>query len=394
VAGVAKVYGAEGALVPTGALLTAFTRLGLDFSQDPALKERRCVPATWCFPANGEQKLQKLFALFEHGPSAGVVDVSELLLQLGLLHSPLGWPSLQELLDVRTSLEKVMPAGASWPDFFITQEQLAAVPLFADPSGEEAKFAARYAAQTADSPSLFPRARAQLAWLGRLLARFPAKGQRQQSFEMELAWYNYLTRQQEDAQRNAELVDDTKSTGSTSPRVSDGLTPLLTPAQPDTPMFHSGSDAEGDAPGPPPLPPRPQTPRGLPELPPGSLSVRQLLASLCLGGEASEGITRACAVLGPKAGATAAIPLPTLHALLLQSGCRPSTPPVTGDGQPACPSIRQLCDALEVKESAKLTAAEFLAHGATQGLMARYGLARRHRRAEIGELYPADMAAS
>merc|ERR1712178_191940 len=80
------------------------------------------VPSSWR-PCDIE-RLQNLCILFEHQSRSGVIDAVEFLLSIGLHHSPIGWPSLQTLQEIRSMLESEVPQGCSWPDFFITEEQL------------------------------------------------------------------------------------------------------------------------------------------------------------------------------------------------------------------------------------------------------------------------------
>merc|ERR1712110_37970 len=89
----------------------------------------------------------------------------------------------------------------------------------------------------------------------------------------------------------------------------------LSPLAPDTPGVGLAGDHISDAVPSAPKPQkkiiRPTAPSRLPELPAGSLSVRQFLTYLCLGTSAEDGLARSAAILGPREGA--ALSLGDLH---------------------------------------------------------------------------------
>lgn len=306
------------------------------------------------------------------------------------MHSPLGWPSLETLLQVRRFLEPHAPAGAAWPDFWISPDELAQSPLFSDPSGTEAAFAEKFRPSTASAPAAFDRSQEQLLWVGRVLQRFVAPLRQWQAWELEASWHDYQVRTTEEAERCAEMLDDGKTSSSNSPRppIDAAMTPLLTPTpQPDTPALGSISlDQSLDAGTPQPLPPRPVAPTGLPKPPAvGAVNVRQLLTYLCQGSAPEDGITRSLAVLCAGDGKTVA-PV-DFHTVLLQIGAR-STPATTeGDGRPCQPALKQLCEELELSTTSAVNTSDLLRNQSLKRWLARTNIDRRHCRAEVEKLF-------
>lgn len=390
ISGVARAIGEGSTLVPVRTVQAVFARVTQDFGGELGCKEPSRVPTSWLHCH--EERLLQFCSLFECAPRGGTVDCVELLLHVGLLHSPLGWPSLEELLTVRTVLERKTPPGAAWPDFYISLEELAALPLFSDPVGKESKFAKQYALQTASTPSAFNRVESQLRWVGQVLQRFPAPPQSLESWSLEAAWHDYLVRGREESERIAEHLNDMRSTSSNSPRSpTDGLGLLISGGSGAGAGPGAGPDDDEDETRPRPLPPRPERPRSLLERPQGSISVRQLLAYLCLGSDAAEGFARALAVLGPFEG-SAAPTAATVQAALLQLGARPLPPGQAGDGRPPLPSRSQICEELGLP--AQAVSGRFpssaLSGPAVAALLERFGLSRRHCRVqdEVDKLFP------
>jgi len=381
-----QAYSPDARVLPSRAAYALFTRL----TQGPVemgTKEAWQVPARW--QSCGPDRLEELCGLFHRPPSDGVVDCVELLLHVGLLHSPAGWPTLDALLEVRKSLEGLKPKDASWPDFWISEEQFAQLPLFADPTGAEEKYAQENKSAAALAPSAFPRAREQLLWVGRVLKSFPAPLQQMQCWEVECAWWDHSTRCSDGAERYTEMLDDTKSESHhsvhNSPR--DGLTGGLL-AGADTAALDQTLSSEMGPPAPKPPPPRPEVPEVPAKSAGADISVRQLLAYFCLGGSPQEGIERALAVLGPAAGKGNAVPLADLHVALLQFGARPTPPSWEGDGRPAYPSLAELSEELGVDPVGCVRAADFVGEARAAALLARFGLGRRHCRAPVEQLFP------
>ncbi|CAE8588683.1 unnamed protein product [Polarella glacialis] len=144
--GLLEVMGnAAAALSPSRRMLPTHVALSILQQLTSATESDRKpvkVPAVW--RSCGINKLRSLVSLFEHPPSTGSVDIVEFLLHIGLLHSPLGWPSINALLEVRKALEAQAPRGCAWPDFYVTADQLAQTTLFADPTGLEESFAKKF----------------------------------------------------------------------------------------------------------------------------------------------------------------------------------------------------------------------------------------------------------
>merc|ERR1712012_1067898 len=141
------------------------------------------------------------------------------------------------------------------------------LPLFADKQGVEAALAEQNAG---NNPKTFDRPHEQLLWVCRVLQRFRAPLRQWQAWQLEASWHDYFVRSSEDAERSAEMLDDTKSTSSISPHPPpNAMSPLLTPPPPpDSPALGGGSgSASLDVAAVRPRPPRPSAPAGLPEPP-------------------------------------------------------------------------------------------------------------------------------
>jgi len=329
--------------------------------------------------------------MFDQPPRSGTIDALEFLISIGLHHSPLGWPSLQTLQEVRAALENEVPPGSSWPDFYITKETLGRLPIFNDPKGLEAELAAKHKWNTTKQPAQFDRCGEQMRWLVEVFGNFLAPLRQQQAYELEVSWWDHQMRIKDEDKVCTKLLDD---------GVSGNSTPIAQVAQPITDtasLTHSPAGTSEDAaPLPPPgPPPRPTTPKGLPAPPKqGAVSVRQLFTYLCLGTSLEDGLSRAMAMLGP-AGSNNTTPVPVVdfHAALLQFGARPTPPSLQGDGQPGLPSLDGFCKELGIDSSARdatLSVKGFLATPQAHRLIhdTRLGLAKKHSRAELEKLFP------
>jgi len=388
--GSAKAFRCTGGVVPSRCLHMTLSRLTQDCGEDLSTKEQVLVPANWSFCELDQ--LQSLCGLFEKDPFPGCVDAVEFMLHMGLLHSPVGWPSLSELLEVRKFLEPLAPSGASWPDFWITPEDIEKAPLFTGRpgNGKEEKFAKQFETATAEEKSLFDRPRAQALWYAKVLRRFPATLRPLQSWELEVSHHDFLVRASEEAERHQEYFDDSKSSASGTPRSGgDGLSSLLPAGQLDASALGNGSS--GDLPderGPKPLPPPPAEPTGLPQCPEGGISVRQLLAYMCLGESPEEGLSRSVAVLGPTPTDGAAVSMSDMHAMLLQLGARPTPSIASGDGMPCLPSLAQMCKEFGVQPSSQLRASDVIGNSKAQAMLSKFGLRQRHCRVQAEKLFP------
>jgi hypothetical protein len=292
-----------GRLLPTQALLALLLRLSQASSTDGVVREQSMVPACWC-PCDVD-RLTALCSLFDHPPRVGSVDCAEFLIHVGLLHSPLGWPSLDVLKQLRRDLEALVPAGCMYPDFWISTEQFEKLPVFPDAADLEGELANKFVPDTAIKPGVFDRCTAQQKWLGRVLRSFPAQLRQWQAYELELSWHKYQVRCQEEDQRNMVLLDDVKSTPSASARQNpDEMASMLAPTglEPDPVMLDQTIQSEIARASAPPPPPRPKTPTGSPDPPAeGGINVRQLLSYLSLGSTPEDGLARAFTILGPAA---------------------------------------------------------------------------------------------
>jgi len=269
------------------------------------------------------------------------------------------------------------------------------LPLFSDTNGQEADLAVKFARETAKKPAAFDRSREQMRWLVEVFRNFMAPIRQQQTFELEIAWYDYQMRIKDEDKVCTKLLDDNISGNSTP-------IPQVTPTAGDAPsLTHSPAGTSEDAaPLPPPGPqPRPITPRGLP-VPPagGAISVRQLLSYLSLGTSLEDGLTRAVALMGPfGANATTPVPLADLHAALLQFGARPTPHSIEGDGRPRHPSYAQFCKEIgadSANPEAAMSVKDFVAStrtGQAKRLCERLGLERRHCRVQVERLFPKNL---
>jgi len=393
VAGSSRALGRNSLILPSQSLLSILLKL----TQAPSVEmpnsvEQAPVPANWR-PCDVE-RLQSLCAMFDQPPRSGAVDAVEFLLGVGLHHSPLGWPTIQTLQEVRSILENEVPAGSTWPDFYITEETLAGLPLFDDPKGLEAELSAKFPWETASKPSPFDRCSEQMRWLVQIFRHFQAPLRQQQAYELEVAWWDNQMRIKDEDKVCNKLLDDTMSGASTP------VAMVVQPVGVDTEYTQSPAGTSEDAaPQPPPgPPPRPRTPVHLPSPPAkGAVSVRQLLSYFCLGTSLEEGLTRALAVLGPSGcNNTTPMPVVELHGMLLQLGARPTPPTLQGDGQPLLPSLDGLCKEIGIDNGGRepmMTLKSFLANAQAQRMCTRLGLRARHCRAEVEKLFPKGLQA-
>ena len=100
------VNNAAAAISPTCRMLPTYTMLGILHqltSADGSDKRTVKAPANWrnC----GRGKLKQLTAALETAHSGSSIDIVDFLLHMCLLHSPLGWPSLSTLMELRKVLE-------------------------------------------------------------------------------------------------------------------------------------------------------------------------------------------------------------------------------------------------------------------------------------------------
>lgn len=400
VASAAHVINPDTREIPTQALLTYLTQL----TQAPAVEDeadtRQRVNVPPCWRGCEKDRLQNLCNLFDYKPKDGLVDCVELLLHLALMYSPLGWPSLETLLEARRALEPVVPPGASWPDFWIPADVFEVLPLFVDMRGLEADLARRFSPNVAEQPSPFSRPTEQLQWIGRLLRRFPAELREMQAWRLEASWHDYQSRCAAQAEWNSQVLDDVKVSPAESPHGPPHLTgtPLISGTPRSVPLLGSTS---GDITPTTPVvrPPRPTEPDGLPERPaPDAINARQLFTYLCVGSSLEDGLTRALSVLGPTAIVGASVPIVDLHAALLQLGARSTPAPVEGDGRPAHPGLTQLLEVLdedgtEHTQSTTMTVQDFLTHPQVAKLISRLHLGKRHTQAQVEKLFPKNLGA-
>eukprot|EP00927_Polykrikos_kofoidii_P049072 TRINITY_DN43201_c0_g1_i1.p1 TRINITY_DN43201_c0_g1~~TRINITY_DN43201_c0_g1_i1.p1 ORF type:complete len:2107 (-),score=524.56 TRINITY_DN43201_c0_g1_i1:44-5974(-) len=391
----AKSIRPGGRILPTQTLVALMQRMTQATAGEDGAREQPQVP--YCWRPCDIERLQNLSNLFDHAPRTATVDCVEFLLHLGLMHNPLGWPSFEALLLLRTEIEAMMPDNVSWPDFWITQEQFETLSLFEDVNGGEAELAQKFKPQTAIPPSAFNRGAAQRRWLGRVLRCFPAPLRRQQAWALEMAWYKYAVRWTEETERNQEMLDDVKSISSASPHqphLGDQSMAALAPGLVDMGLTQDTDTRDGRGPSvtamPP--PPLPGTPTGLPEPPGGdgaAVSVRQLLTYLCQGTSPEDGLARALAVLGPSADRDQAVSAEDFHALLLQHGARPTPASMEGDGRPRHPSVARFCEELGIAAGyTEISTTSFFSNPRSSRLLTRLGLRRRHCRAPIEKLFP------
>merc|ERR1719316_2050410 len=125
-ANAALSFGDSSAALPCSAVYALVQHL-VQISAAKELQEQLHVPEAWL--TVDHETLYKLCHKFDHPGQLGQVDCAEFLLHLGFLHSPLGWPSLDDLQRMRGFLESKMPAGAVWPDFYIEEADFEKMPL-------------------------------------------------------------------------------------------------------------------------------------------------------------------------------------------------------------------------------------------------------------------------
>eukprot|EP00913_Durusdinium_trenchii_P030651 g28706.t1 len=211
------VASAAAAISPSCRVLPNYTLLRILeqlTSADGGDKRTVKVPANWrnC----GEAKLKQMLAAFDHPYSGSCIDLVDFLFHMLLLHSPVGWPSLNTLMEVRRVLEAQAPRGAIWPDFYVPGHVVESLPLFEE-SGEES-FAKKFKPITTLAPNMFDRPGAQLKWVAKVLQRYRAPSGEHEAWSVEVAWYDYRVQRHEDSERLVEMLDDVRSTPTDTPR--------------------------------------------------------------------------------------------------------------------------------------------------------------------------------
>lgn len=390
-AGAARALRPGSLMLPSQSLMAIMLKLTQAPSSCGISVEQPRVPTSWR-PCDME-RLQSLCALFDLPPRSGTIDAVEFLLSIGLHHSPLGWPSLKVLQEVRAALESQCPDGCKYPDFYITEETLASLPIFPDANGAEADLSAKFPWQTTKKPAPFDRCSEQMRWLVEVFRHFKAPIRQKQAYELEISWYEHQMRIKDEDKVCTKLLDDAIS-GSSTP-----IAQATPSAGGDAPsLTHSPAGTSEDAaPLPPPgPPPRPTTPTGLPPEPEsGGISVRQLLTYLCLGSSLEDGLTRLVAMVGPSGStATTLVPMADLHAALLQLGARVTPPSLEGDGRPRHPSLNIFCKDLGVDASnrdAVMSVKDFMTNAQAKRLCTRLDFGRRHCRAQVEKLFPKNL---
>lgn len=396
IANAAVSFGAQAGLVPCSAVYALLQHL-IQMSAAKELQERLYVPVAWA-EACDHETLYKLCQRFDHPGQLGQIDCAEFLLHLGFLHSPVGWPSLDDLQRIRGFLEHKMPAGAKWPDFYIEEKDFEFLPLLQDPDDVEGQLASQYPLETAQAPGRFDRLGQQLLWIGRMLRHFRGKPWQLQSYDLQAAWYDYRVRCREQAMRaaaaekEAELAampEEEQAAGSIEP------SPRPDSEAPGSAEEEPQEDEEAEA-----MPEameevpqiiKPQPPEGvaLPDSP-TQISVRQLLGYLALGNSPSDGLARNLAILGPWQNGDEDIPADQLYAAMHQLGTRP-TPLDEGLGKPWYPSFEQFCEEYglgdgEGEAPTGMSPTKFLAHGRTTSALRRLG--KRFVRTDLEKLFP------
>jgi hypothetical protein len=381
VSNAAFAVSSESRMISSGILINVLQQLCSTADGEKPLK----VPASWS--GSGVTKLRSLVGLFDHPVCSGSVDIVEFLLHIGLLHSPLGWPSMTVLIDVRKSLESLAPPDTAWPDFYVTAEQLQGTPLFADRDKAEANYAKKFKPGSDQEPEQFDRPTMQLSWVVRALNRFLAPHIQHQAWELEAAWFDYKVRRAEEHERYVELFDDLHTSPADTPRTPVDAIPnlLATDQDKDDDAASFGSSANS---GLMPQEPRPDAPTNLPSPPPGSISVRQLLAYLCEAQTPEDGINRALAVLAPTGTANGDVHAAVAHSILLQLGARPIPPPAHGDARPAYPSLQSFCEEIDHKHGGHSLTTDLVNKAELLAMLKSMDIGRRHKRAEVEKLFP------
>jgi len=410
---------AAAATSPSARMLPTHTMLNLLLqltSVEGGDRKPVLVPASWrnC----GVSRLKSLIANFEHPNSAGCVDVVEFLLHIGLLHSPMGWPSLNSLLEARKVLETQTPAECTWPDFYVSSEQFMQTALFVDPRGSEEDFAKKFRPHTTQSPGAFDRSQEQLKWVTAVMRRFLAPNCKQEAWELECAHYDFKVRKAEESERIVEMLDDVRTTPSNSPRQPETDMPALLGVGGHDPDSDNNEDAHSvggvsvESTGRPEKP-RPEVPQNMPQPSEDSLSVRQLFSYLCLGASPDEGLARAFAVLSPSGTgremgtdsvlsqsdalhglvdplrkASGSVPAAAAHAAVLQLGVRPMPAALPGDSKPSLPALHKFCEELDNKYGGQSRATDLVGKSEAQEMLKALNLGRRHKRAEVDKLFP------
>jgi len=358
-------------------------------SADGSDKRTVKVPSNW--RSCGAAKLKALLGTFDHPYSSNCVDVVDFLLHMCLLHSPLGWPSLNTLLEVRKVLEAQKPQNASWPDFYVPTSVIEMLPLFEDPTGAEDSFARKFKPITSEAPGRFDRSKAQLRFVGQVLQRFRAPSWEREAWALEASWYDYRVRKVEETERLVEMLDDVRTTPSDTPRQQVDAMPALlghedtSAADPDDAVSTGGQSTWSSGR---PEKPRPEEPVNAPDPPSDYVSVRQLMAYFCQGPTTEEGIARAFAVLAPSGAAATAIPVEAAHAAILSIGGRQLPTVCQGDSRPAFPALQKMCEELDNKCGGSARATGVVGKAEALELVKILSLGRRHRRAEVEKIFP------
>mmetsp|Transcript_28813 Transcript_28813/g.67053 ORF Transcript_28813/g.67053 Transcript_28813/m.67053 type:complete len:2032 (-) Transcript_28813:99-6194(-) len=383
-------------VVPRQWLYSAMLRMSRAEQSSTVVKELPSVPQVWqaCSP----EQLQTLCGMFDRLPHSGMVDCVEFLLHISLLHSPLGWPSLERLLDVKTFLQQQAPEGAAWPDIWIEEETFLQLPLFLDPEGAEAAMAEKFSPQppaVAAEREPLDRASAQLQWLCRLMQAFPGPDRAKQAWELETAWYEGQHRGELEKERCEKMLDDTPPARPETPVDQIAALGVAGIAGLDSPPLGGGTTFQSEHEDEATVVPTPRkmrrpmtpTPREAPTA--GAISVRQLLGYLCAGGTPEDGMQRALAVLGPSDSAETAVPVADFHATLLQLGVRETPPSVEGDARPAYPSLHDFAFSIgaDDQENTLIRPVEILQDKQVQKLLTQLG--GMHAQAPVEKLFPA-----
>eukprot|EP00929_Paragymnodinium_shiwhaense_P112675 TRINITY_DN80942_c0_g1_i1.p1 TRINITY_DN80942_c0_g1~~TRINITY_DN80942_c0_g1_i1.p1 ORF type:complete len:2036 (-),score=628.45 TRINITY_DN80942_c0_g1_i1:270-6377(-) len=415
----ASAYRTGSCVLPVSALLSVMLKLTNPSSSEEGARDQPLVPECWR-PCDLE-RLSTLCGLFDLPPKVGYVDCPDFLLHIGLLHSPLGWPSLPALMDVRQRIEAMVPSGFEYPDFWITGEEFETLPLFEDPTGAEAELWKNSLPDCALQPGLFDRPGAQRKWLRAVLQAFPARLRQLEQYDLDMSWYQYHSRQRDEMERQEALLDDIKV-------VDEDLMPTVGADGLPLPMDGGGVGPTGMAVGLgqdaelsteeqqkdglplPTVPPLPEAYEELPPKPEGGISVRQLMSYLCLGGSPEEGLHRALTVLGPPDLVEQGIVAEDFHAILFQLGARPVPASTEADGRPRLPSLVEMeqefrgggleqtqegFDGAATEELPPFpdfsNAAAFIEHEGANRFMQRLGLGKRHCRAPVEKLFPTNL---
>jgi hypothetical protein len=386
-ANAALSFGAEAGLIPCSAVYALLQHL-VQISAARELQERLYVPEAWL--TVDHDVIYKLCHKFDHPGQIGQIDCSEFLLHLGFLHSPLGWPSLDDLQRVRGFLEKKMQPGTKWPDFYIEESDFEDLPLLQDPDNLEGQLADQFPLNTAEAPGRFNRLAPQLLWTGRMLRHFRGKPWQLQCYDLQSSWYDYKVRCREQALRAAAAEKEAELAAMPPEEAAPSIEP-----SPRAESENLGSaeeepqEEEAEAVPEPteeiPQIVKPEPPENVTEPSTSTqISVRQLLGYLALGNSSSDGLARSLSILGP--GGDDDMSADQLYAAMHQLGTRP-TPLDEGLGKPWYQSFEQFCEDYGFSEEQPgMSPTKFLAHGRTTSILKRMG--KRFSRTDIDKLFP------